>query len=112
LAIGDRIKKVRTRKGLTQIELAELAGVKQARISALERNLDTKTKYLVEIAGALGVDPNWLNSGLGDETPTISSDDLTSVEQEILRLLRNLNPDEREREIAYLQKLSSKKSVI
>lgn len=53
--LGDRIKHFRNLKGLSQKELAKLAGVTQPVIAELELNNQRSTKKLVEIARALEV---------------------------------------------------------
>lgn len=65
-SIGQRIKDTRTDRGLSQKALGVLAGVSQTIISKLETGGNEKTKELVHIAQALGVDPAWLETGKGD----------------------------------------------
>ncbi len=56
IAIGNRIKEIRTMKGWTQAKLAEKSGVEPSNISHIERAA-TKLSLptLVNIANALGV---------------------------------------------------------
>lgn len=64
--LGKRVLNAREKRGLTQAQLAELAGTSQAAISALE-NRDSKTSEQVfELADALRVNPRWLQTGAGD----------------------------------------------
>lgn len=66
MSIGDRVKMLRERMGLSQPELAaRLGGVKQQSINQLERNKVERPRYLLELASVLGVDPRWLETGLG-----------------------------------------------
>jgi len=69
--LGKRIKIARQRRGFTQPQLAKLASnehvtVSQAALSALEvRNSETSTA-LFDIARALRVNPEWLQTGRGE----------------------------------------------
>ncbi|ULT56216.1 helix-turn-helix domain-containing protein [Neobacillus drentensis] len=53
--IGDRIKKLRERKGYSITELAELAGVSKSYLSYMERNLQNNPslQFLSKIAASL-----------------------------------------------------------
>jgi putative transcriptional regulator len=56
------LREARERANLTQMELAERAGVRQATISEMERGLTTRVDLdvLDRICGALGVEPGSL----------------------------------------------------
>ena len=55
MTIGSNIRSLRERKGLTQFELAERAGVTQAHISRCESGCKTPTlKLCVKISAVLG----------------------------------------------------------
>jgi len=55
-AIGERIKKIRTNRGMSSSELANLAGLSQQYISLAENNKTTPSlKSLLKIAKALNV---------------------------------------------------------
>lgn len=59
MTIGSNIRSLRERKGLTQYELAERAGVTQAHISRCENNCKTPTfKLILKIAAVLGCEIN------------------------------------------------------
>lgn len=54
--VGDNVRRIRQRKGLTQEQLAEASGYSQQYISGLEKGLRNPTVITVfEIASALGV---------------------------------------------------------
>jgi transcriptional regulator with XRE-family HTH domain len=57
--VGDRLRVVRKRRGLTQRQVARLAGVSLSLISKLEQGerQDTRTETLRRLAVALGVPP-------------------------------------------------------
>jgi transcriptional regulator with XRE-family HTH domain len=62
--IGDKLKEIRTRRFLTQEELAERAGVSPATIVRIERNqAEPHISTMRKLAKALDVDPPEL---LGD----------------------------------------------
>ena len=55
--IGDRIKTIRKHKGLSQQELADLAGTKQPTISDLEKGLHLPSlEFLRRVAYCLSLD--------------------------------------------------------
>lgn len=66
--LGFRIRQALARKGMSQAELARKIGVKQQTISYLcaPDSPATTTRYGTQIAQALGVNPSWLHTGLGD----------------------------------------------
>jgi transcriptional regulator with XRE-family HTH domain len=56
--IGERLKRQRTRRALTQAELAEHAGVTTATVARIERDeIEPRMTTLRKLAEALGVDP-------------------------------------------------------
>ncbi|WP_263287371.1 S24 family peptidase [Pseudomonas sp. GL-B-16] len=77
MELKDRLKQARKNAGLTQVELAERAGIKQASVSEIERGLTRTSGYLVKLAQICGVDPVWLSDGSGSPEPSFS----TNVEQ-------------------------------
>jgi transcriptional regulator with XRE-family HTH domain len=62
--IGEKLREVRTKRLLTQDELAEKAGVSQSTIANIERNnAEPQFRTIRKLAKALNVDPTNL---LGD----------------------------------------------
>ncbi len=56
--IGERLRKQRTRRALTQAELAERAGVTTATVARIERDeIEPRMTTLRKLAQALEVDP-------------------------------------------------------
>ena len=63
--VAQRLKEARTRRGLSQQDLAKLSGLSQTAISAYERGvMEPTVGSLLTLAKALRVDPEWL-MGLG-----------------------------------------------
>ena len=72
LAVGARIRALRTRHGLTLKEVETRSGFSATHVSEIERGRTSPTiPVLVGIADALGVDPNVLLSDA--ERPTLTS---------------------------------------
>ena len=109
MTIGSRVQKARKNAGMTQEMLARLSGVPQARISALELNKNKKSSYLIQLSEALGVSPNWLETGI--DYPSVEVE-YTAMEKELLRLIKELSDEDRAREISYIQKLVSARSSL
>jgi len=63
--LGERIAQERERLGLTQGQLAEKAGVGQTTIANYESGLRGRPRSLLQLASALDVSPEWLESGKG-----------------------------------------------
>ena len=56
--IGERLRKQRTRRALTQAELAERSGVTTATVARIERDeIEPRMTTLRKLAEALGVEP-------------------------------------------------------
>lgn len=64
--LAERLKFARKKRGLTQEQLSDAAGVAQSDISKLERGDSQKTTSLIRLAKALGCNPEWLDTGDGD----------------------------------------------
>lgn len=73
MELKDRLKQARKHAQLTQVELAERAGIKQASVSEIERGLTRTSGHLVKLATICGVDPVWLSEGAGDMQGTNES---------------------------------------
>lgn len=70
MELKDRLKQARRLAQLTQSELADRVGIKQASISEIERGLSRTSGHLVKIAQICGVDPLWLAEGVGQSGAT------------------------------------------
>ncbi|MBY6104880.1 helix-turn-helix transcriptional regulator [Ferrimonas balearica] len=60
MAIANRLRDRRLELGLTQTELADIAGTTQQSIQSIESGNIRRPRNLIEIAKALGVSPEWL----------------------------------------------------
>jgi SOS-response transcriptional repressor LexA len=71
MSLAIRLKQAREKKKLSQEALASRVGIKQQAVQRIEVGKVKSTGYVVQLARALGVTPDWL--ALGDEstaTPT------------------------------------------
>ena len=71
--IGLKIKELRTKRGLSQPELAKRAGVSQQLISNLENGGSETTKKLPQIARALGAAPEEIDARYSRERQEFES---------------------------------------
>lgn len=78
--LGERIKYALSRAGMKQVELARRVGVKQQTISYLCKTNSAQSQYVVRIAEALGVNPRWLQDGVGDPHDTSVRIEVSGVE--------------------------------
>jgi Predicted transcriptional regulators len=61
MGVGERIIELRTRRGLSQKDLADKIGITQPEISRVERNKTHRSRFLPMIAKALGCDVHELD---------------------------------------------------
>jgi transcriptional regulator with XRE-family HTH domain len=61
--LGIRLRQARKDKKLSQKALAELVGIKQQAVQRIERGDVKNTCYIVQLAHALEVSPDWLAAG-------------------------------------------------
>ncbi len=65
--IGDNLKRLRTLRAITQVELAEKARITPATVVRIERNqAEPHMSTIRKLAGALKVDPAELVRGAND----------------------------------------------
>lgn len=63
LTVGDRVRECRRSRRWSQAELAKRASVSQVTISHVENNMSDQSKFLPQLASALGVSSEYLLSG-------------------------------------------------
>jgi phage repressor protein C with HTH and peptisase S24 domain len=86
-SLQDRISEAMEKSGVGQAELARRLRIKQPSVHALLNGSSQRTKYILDIAQALGVRPEWLQDGVGDmhinEAPPHSQHSKLNVLQQI-----------------------------
>lgn len=85
-SLGNRIRTVRKRQGLSVAELGERLEISGSLVGRYERGEENpKPSTIHRFADALGVDAHWLETGIYDES-------LSPEEQQLLRYFRLMNP--------------------
>lgn len=90
---GQRIRRARKLRGMTQPELAKAAGIKQSSVSEIETG-ETKVisgDTLIQICAALRIRANWVMTGKGDMETRDSDLGLTAEEIALIYRVRE-NP--------------------
>lgn len=64
-SMGERLQQYMQESGISQAELARRSGVKQQTISYLITTRSGASSYAIKLATALGVNPAWLQDGIG-----------------------------------------------
>ena len=103
--IGDKIKELRQKQGLTQEELGELIGVKKAAINKYESGLvkNIKRNMQAKLAEALHTDPASLfYPDAASSGPSLSQD-----EELLLNRYRSLNEEGQSMAVKYIDFLLS-----
>ena len=100
MTVGDRIRKIRDKTGLTQTGFGELVGLEQRTISDYERGVSQPgVGRLYLIAEKFNVNPKWLINGVGEPYKQSEVDAATKerIEREhIRRLFSELSPKTQE----------------
>lgn len=77
--LANRLIDARTKKGMTQEDLAKAAGVSQSTIGNLESRIRHTARKLAVIAHVLGVNAYWLETGKGSPQEQPADDLLAQV---------------------------------
>lgn len=78
--LGQRIASLRTKKGLTQEKLSEMAGITNNYLSNIERSRSIPSlETLMSLCAALDVTPNHILIGTDDTMPEYLLNDITSL---------------------------------
>lgn len=86
--IGERVKRLRTARGLSQIELGARAGVAQSTISGIEKgDRQIQPSSLIELAHALHTEAYYLKYGKGKENINSSLDETQQLLLDAFSLL-------------------------
>ncbi|MBK5962931.1 hypothetical protein CCR95_02195 [Thiocystis minor] len=65
---GERMKHERRTLNITQAALAKTVGAAQQTIHQIENDVGRDTRFAIQIAQALGVNAEWLKTGVGPKT--------------------------------------------
>jgi transcriptional regulator with XRE-family HTH domain len=84
---GERVRARRIQLGLTQGELARRVGFRQQSLGPIEKGKVRRTGYLLELAEALNVSPEWLMGKTDDMTPE-------PVDQRIKTIIADVAPED------------------
>lgn len=86
IEIGKRIEKLRTEKGLTQLELAKILKIKRETVSQWENgSRDLKSGYIIALADALDTNCDYILRGI--ETKNIAVNKRTGLDDDSLSVL-------------------------
>jgi len=77
--LGSRLKQARDAAGLTQHVLAEIVGIRQQAVQRIESGEAKTTSYIVPLAKALNITPEWL--ALGEVPPPVPTTLMVHEEQ-------------------------------
>ena len=104
LTTGERIKLLRTARGMSQEELGRMIGVKKAAVHKYENGIvvNLKRSTIDKLSGALGTTPTYLLGLEEQEQPPHSGD---CPDQELLVLLNRLDPEGQKRVKQYIRAL-------
>lgn len=100
LDIGLRIKELRKRNNLSQVEFCDLIGVKQANLSHIENSgKKISVEILHKIISYFNIDGTWLLTGNGEmliqdkknESPVGKCENCAALEREISYLRKELD---------------------
>lgn len=93
-SIGERMKRKRIERGLSQKHIAGIAGVTNAAVSKWEANGGESMSAIValRIARYLKVNPFWLIHDEGEPTDTVNVPDISVGAQQLARKIDDL-PD-------------------
>lgn len=85
--LGERLKFARVSAGISQEKLAKILGISQGTIGHIENGVTKHTKYIVDLAQAVGVKPDWLATGVGEPR----DDAATAIRTRTVKLVRISN---------------------
>jgi len=89
MSLAARLKQARLEAGLTQKGLAEKSGVSQQNIQKIESGKNKKTSFILQLATATGVLPEWLQFGRGAKENKLKENNKNIEENQSIDLIRN-----------------------
>lgn len=110
MSIGDRVKKLRNQKGLTQSELANLLGYKsKSSVAHIENGRDIPRSMVVKLADVLDSTPaflmGWTDTPIPEEKPP-SSD----VREQLDDICDGMTPEMQKELLKYAKYLTMQQS--
>ena len=82
MTIGERVKKVRSDKGLTMEQFGARLGIGKSAVSMIEKGTNIPSdQTIISISREFLVSEEWLRTGEGEQTPELTT------EQEMARLV-------------------------
>lgn len=104
MTFGDRIKKIRKEKDLTQAELGKIIGIKPNSISLIESgSRNASEQVILSICRSLNINEDWLRTGKGDMFVQLPQNEVLA--SQIRDFLSGANDGFRERLISMLIRL-------
>lgn len=111
---GEKLRKTRKEKKLTQRQLADLIGAKHNSVSNWETGINRPDPDTIGlICGVLQISPNDLLISQVPASPHAEPDfpPLSPDESQLIHLYRSVNPDGQSRILDYAQIISSNKEM-
>lgn len=104
--IGDRIKQLRKKENLNQVDFCNRINLGQSRLSEIESNKN-KPSYdtLLAIKKEFNISIDWLMTGeeaIISDNVYISKQELSEMEDELLRVFKELDSRDKKEVIAYI----------
>ena len=97
--LGERVKRARQDRGLSQSDLAEILGISDAYVSKIELGKNAMTvTVLAKLSGALGVSTDWLIRNQTREAQQIT---ITELEE----MFKGCTPSEQNTLLKLLQQM-------
>ena len=87
--LAQRLVLMRTKRGMSQVTLAGLAGMSQQGYAALESGTAKATTHIGSLAHHLGCNAYWLETGLGEAESMV---ELSRDERLVIDKMRQLKP--------------------
>lgn len=85
-SISQRLKNKREEMNLSQSQLAELVGMTQQSLQAIEAGFTKRPRFIVELSTALDCDPHWLLYGENHSSdPSVLSTQIEPQKQGVNR---------------------------
>jgi len=105
MTIGEKIKRLRKERGLTQEELGNLIGVQKAAINKYETGIvvNLKREIVHKLAKALDVNPVWLMDDESGWPPEGASQPLSQEARILARGIDKLSPEQREQALSVIR---------